>query len=209
MEDFCSRGFTDFEDVATSFLLLQAAEEGFDHRGIRTIPSTTHAWQPPIRLPEPIPFIAADLCPLIRVDDDMVLGVASPNGHPKGVQCDLFGLGGCHRSTNDPAGIGISPHRQVQPAFVDTNRGHVGHPGPIGSVHRKRLPQSIWGRHRRLSVPAAWLLGVVLGADRVALQEPGHAIVARALTDLRSIDEKARGILGAAPGRMRPADQTQ
>lgn len=76
IEDFCSRGVTGFEEVVTFFLLLPAAEEGCDPRGIRAIPSTTYDWPPPMRLAEPIPFIASELCPLIRVNDDVLLGLA-------------------------------------------------------------------------------------------------------------------------------------
>ena len=69
IEYFCSRCFTGFEDVAAYFLLLQATKEGLDRRVIITVPSATHAWYQTMRLAEPIPFIAAELRPLIRVDN--------------------------------------------------------------------------------------------------------------------------------------------
>jgi hypothetical protein len=81
IEYFCSRGFTGFEDVAAYFLLLEATEEGLYHRIIITVPFATHAWQQAMRLAEPIPFIAAELRSLIRVDNDLILGLVSPHGH--------------------------------------------------------------------------------------------------------------------------------
>ena len=81
IEYFCSCHLTSFEDVAAYFLLLEAPEERFHHRIIIAVPSATHAREQAMCLAEPIPFIAAKLRPLIRVDNDVMLGVASPHGH--------------------------------------------------------------------------------------------------------------------------------
>lgn len=65
IEYCCSRFFSGFEDVARYFFLLQAPEEGLDHRIIITVPSATHAGEQPMRLAETIPFLATELRPLI------------------------------------------------------------------------------------------------------------------------------------------------
>ncbi len=46
IEDFCSRHFTGFKDVATDFLLLQTPEERLDRRIIITVPSATFSIGP-------------------------------------------------------------------------------------------------------------------------------------------------------------------
>lgn len=47
-----------------------------------------------MRLAEPIPFTTAELRFLIRVDNDVLLGLASPHGRQAGVQDNLLGQGG-------------------------------------------------------------------------------------------------------------------
>ncbi len=81
IEEFGSRGFTSFEDVPAYFLLLETTEEGLDHRVILTVSSATHAGEQAMRLAEPIPFVTTVLRPLIRVNNDVMLGLASPNSH--------------------------------------------------------------------------------------------------------------------------------
>ena len=57
---------------------------------IITVSSSTHAWCQAMRLAEPIPFIAAELRPLIRVDHDVLLRLASPNLAFNGIHATPF-----------------------------------------------------------------------------------------------------------------------
>ena len=81
LEKCCSWGFTSFKDVASYFLLLEALEEGFNHRIIITVPSTLHAWNHALGLTGPISIIAGKLNHLIRVNHDVILGLPSPHSH--------------------------------------------------------------------------------------------------------------------------------
>lgn len=81
IEDFCSRHFAGFEDMASDFLLLQTPEEGLDGRIIITVSPPTHAREQPMQLTKPSPLITTILRSLIRMDNDVLLGLTPSHGH--------------------------------------------------------------------------------------------------------------------------------
>ena len=210
IEDCRSRGFTSFKDVASDFLLLQTAEEGLDGRVIMTISSATHAREQAMRLTEPIPFVTTVLRTLIRVNNDVLLGLASPNSHQQGIQHNFLGQGRLHGPADDPAGVQIHHHGQVeQPPLIRPNIGDVGHPRMIRPVFRKLSLQTIRGRYCRLGVAHAWLLIPALGEDFVTLHELGNPVLAHVFPNFAQIAENARRAIGATTRFIRFSNEAQ
>ena len=71
---------------------------------ILTVPPATHAGQQAMRLAESLPLIAAKLRALVRVDHDVLLGLASPHGHQEGIPHNLLGQGSLQSPPDDSTG---------------------------------------------------------------------------------------------------------
>ena len=96
LEYFDSRSFPRVKNVAAYLCHIQTTPKGLDCCMIITVPSVTHAGDQALRLIELIPFIATELPPLIGMDNDVLLGLASPHSHQEGVQNDLLDQSGLH-----------------------------------------------------------------------------------------------------------------
>ncbi len=60
---------------------IHKLEEAFDHRIVVAIAASTHAGYQVVGFQKGLPFMAAELAPLIRMNGDRLFGLAAPDRH--------------------------------------------------------------------------------------------------------------------------------
>ena len=158
---------------------------------------------------EALPVIATILRPLIRVHQDAILGLTSPDRHQQCVQDDLTGQRGLHGPANDFARAKIDDDRQVEPSLPSADVGYIGHPGHIGPCGRERSLQSIRRHDRRPSVDDPRYLVAVYGFDVIRFHDAGNAVTTADLTCLSQIEVNASIAIHTTAGGVRGSDQRQ
>jgi len=146
-EDVCLGEVACSVDVFSNALLFQATEERFSNGIVPAVTTAAHAGVELVCFAEPDPVIASVLRALVRVHDDSLLRLSSPDCHHERVEHKVTNHCRLHRPADDHAAMKIHDDCQVQPAFPGSDVRNVRDPSSIGSINRELTLEKVGRRH--------------------------------------------------------------
>jgi len=95
-------------------LAFEQLEEALGHCVVMAVAAATHAGQQTVSVQEGLPVVTAVLTARVRVNDDLVLGLASPQRHQQRIEHEFAIDARLHRPADHLPREQIEHHRQIQ-----------------------------------------------------------------------------------------------
>lgn len=195
-------------DVLPNLFLLEAAEEGLGDRVVPAIAPTAHAWLEVVVLAKPSPGIAAVLGALIGMDQG-VSRPPSPHCHEHRVQHELPVYCCPSRPADDPAGVQVHDHSEVEPALPSPDVGNIRDPGTIWLGYGELALKKVRDQHRWFADRDAPSPITVKSAQSILSHEPFDSVLAAGFPSLSQVQEHAWRAVDAVAGNKRCPNQAE